>query len=664
MFRAAGMPLIAQSLSGQNLDPLYFVIVTFVQDGKTAPGPPVEYGRMVRGFGGFHIKNELNMFSLDEKADSANSTQIQRIQTLIIGRLLAIFLLLVTSWLWFSGTLRLSFDNFPQGLLFGLFLVFVISVGLTIIYFFLLRLSKNFTWQIRTQFFLDALLITWLIWRTGDLTSPYITLYIVLISVASFFMKPLSTLLMAVFCAFLFITLATLTVNGVIDTFGPPQTTGKVVQIVSFHIVALLVVGLLASRLSDRRSSGDELEETAKTLATLRALHERIVESIRSGLVTTDLEGNIYTFNAAATEITGFRLDQMQGQSINTLFGDIREQIDLSLAAAGDGEQLPRFEADLTTPEGFAVRIGYSVSLLFSESHEATGLIITFQDLTEIRSMEDSVRRKDRLAAVGRVAAGLAHEIRNPLGAMRGAIQVLESSTPRESMQSELMDIILKESDRLNSIITNFLGYARPAAVDFTETNVGEAIQDTLTLLKHSPDVREHHKLVDDLGTEQIIASADAAQLKQIFWNLARNAIQAMPDGGTMRVGLELIPNNRIRIVFEDTGLGMSPDQVEQLFEPFSNSTTGGTGLGLSIVYQIVKDHNGAINVRSIEGKGTIITVELPKDNRRTFAPKPKPAGEADEVTKLKRFLNVEPKDNMEVLTPSREDAKTQGKNI
>ena len=577
------------------------------------------------------------MFSLDEKGAAANSRQMQRIQTLIIGRLMVIFLLLVTSWFWYSGTLRLSFDNFPQ----GLFLVFLISVGLTIVYFFLLRLSKNLVWQIRSQFFLDALLITWLIWRTGDLTSPYITLYIVLISVASFFLKPLSTLLMAVVCAFLFVALIVLTANSIFYAFGPAQETGKAVQIVSFHIVALLVVGLLASKISDRRASGEELVETAKTLASLRALHERIVESIRSGLITTDLDGNIYTFNAAATEITGYRLDEMQGKSIFLLFGDIREQIDLSLAAAGEGEQLPRFEADLMTPEGFAVRIGFSVSLLFSETNEATGLIITFQDLTEIRSMEESVRRKDRLAAVGRVAAGLAHEIRNPLGAMRGAIQVLDSNTPPDASQAGLMDIILKESDRLNSIITNFLGYARPVAGNFTDTDVGEAIKDTLTLLKHSPDVQDNHELVEDLGAEPIVISADLTQLKQIFWNLARNAIQAMPDGGSLRVGLEMLPNNRIRITFEDSGRGMSPEQVEQLFEPFSNSMSGGTGLGLSIVYQIVRDHNGAINVRSREGHGTVITVELPRQNRRPALEMPNKINKEAETSKLKQFLNV-----------------------
>jgi two-component system sensor histidine kinase PilS (NtrC family) len=573
------------------------------------------------------------MLSIDEKDGAANSPEMQRLQTLVIGRLLAIFLLLITSWFWYSGTLRLSIDTFPQ----GIFLVFLISVGLTIVYFFWPRLSKNFASQIRIQFLLDALLITWLVWRTGDLSSPYITLYIVTISVASFFMKPFATLLTAAVCAILFVALAVLSLSSVIESYGTAQATAKAVQIISFHVVAMLVVGLLASRLSDRRHSGEELKETAQTLASLRLLHERIVESIRSGLVTTDLDGNIYTFNAAATEITGHHLDELQGKNIDFLFGDIREQIDLSLEAAGEGEQLPRFEADLLTPDGFAVRIGYSVSLLFTQRHEATGLIITFQDLTEIRSMEESVRRKDRMAAVGRVAAGLAHEIRNPLGAMRGAIQVLETSTPPGSLQAGLMDIILKESDRLNSIITNFLGYARPMAATFSPTDVGEAIKDTITLLKHSPDVRENHEIVDDLGGHSAVISADSSQLKQIFWNLARNALQAMPDGGELRIGLEMIPNKRIRITFQDTGRGMSAEQVEQLFEPFSNSTTGGTGLGLSIVYQIVRDHNGIINVRSRVGEGTTITIELPKENRR---PASMENGSGD-GSKLKEFLNV-----------------------
>lgn len=574
------------------------------------------------------------MSSLDEKAAAANSATVQKIQTLIIGRLVVIFLLLAAMWFWAGGTYRLSFDKFPL----WLFPVFVVAVGLTIVYFFLLRLSENFSWQVRAQFLIDALLITWIVWRTGDLTSPYVTLYIVLIGVASFFLRPKATLFVAGVCTVLLVTLSTIAHKNMINSFGQVQTDDKAAQIVGFNVVALLVVGLLASRFSDRHAAGAELEETVRSLANLRALHERIVESIRSGVVTTDLDHNIYTFNAAAAEITGLRLDQVRGRPISELFGDISEQIALSLAAAGKGEQPPRFEADLVTPDGFAVRIGFSVALLFSEANEATGLIVTFQDLTEIRSMEESVRRKDRLAAVGRVAAGLAHEIRNPLGAMRGAIQVLNSNTPATSTQAGLMDIILNESDRLNTIITNFLSYARPAKAEFADTDVEQAVRETFTLLKHSPDVRENHVLESDLVPTVI--SADATQLKQIFWNLARNALQAMPDGGTLRVALLNIPNNRIRITFEDTGDGMSQEQVEQLFEPFSNSTSGGTGLGLSIVYQIVKDHNGVINVRSIEGKGTTITVDLPKEHRRAAAESTS-IHESTAPTRLKEFLNV-----------------------
>jgi two-component system sensor histidine kinase PilS (NtrC family) len=578
------------------------------------------------------------VMKLNEKFFSAENNQTQRIQTLIIGRLLAIFLLLVATWIWNSGRLKLSFENFPR----GVFLVFLISVGLTIVYFFILRMSENYARQIRTQFFLDALLITWLVWRTGDLTSPYITLYIVIIAVSSVFLSASETLLMAAICVFLFTLLSVLTALAVVDSFGATPDLSRAVQIIAFHIVAFLVVGLLASRLSERRASGEKLIETTKTLANLRVLHERIVESIRSGLITTDLDGNIYTFNQTAAEITGQKAAEMRGKSIFSLFGNIKLPIADSLEATDTGDQPPRYEADILTPEGSAVRVGYAISPLFSEADETTGLILTFQDLTEIRSMEENVRRKDRLAAVGRVAAGLAHEIRNPLGAMRGAIQVLQSNTPPESTNASLMDIVLRESDRLNKIITNFLTYARPRVANFSETDVQEAVKDTVTLLRHSPDVKENHSIVADLPDYPIFVSADSTQLKQIFWNLARNAILAMDTGGTLTIKLEKLNNERIRILFADTGCGMSPEQVEKLFEPFSASTTGGTGLGLSIVYQIVRDHNGTINVRSRENEGTTIAVELPIEANNHLSPEEMHASEMPhQPSRLEGLLKV-----------------------
>ncbi len=571
----------------------------------------------------------------DEKDFPTDSKLMQKIQTLIIGRLLVIFVLLVASWIWNNQKLKLTLEDFPR----GLFIIFLISVGLTILYFFLLRLSKNFNWQIRVQFVLDAILITWLVWRTGDLTSPYLTLYIFLISVASIFLKARTTLLIALLCVLLFASLSILVAFGFIDSFGATPEPSKVIQIIGFHAVAFLIVGLLSARLSQRQESTEQLKETTKTLADLRALHERIVESIRSGLITTDLEGNIYTFNLAAEEITGLKSKEMIGKSIFSIFGNIQLPILSSLKNAENDEQHQRFETDFISPEDFIVRIGYGISPLFAESGEKTGLIITFQDLTDIRSMEESIRRKDRLAAVGRVAAGLAHEIRNPLGAMRGAIQVLESKTEPDTAQAKLMEIILRESDRLNKIITNFLTYARPRVSNFSDIDVRESINDTFMLLEHSPDVKENHVLETVLPENEVLIFADPTQLKQIFWNLARNAIMAMPDGGKLKVSVSELASERIRILFEDTGCGMSPEQVEQLFEPFANSTTGGTGLGLSIVYQIIRDHNGTINVRSIENKGTTITLELPKESKnQSFLP-PEKVQTQDENSRLEDFL-------------------------
>jgi two-component system sensor histidine kinase PilS (NtrC family) len=240
-------------------------------------------------------------------------------------------------------------------------------------------------------------------------------------------------------------------------------------------------------------------------------------------------------------------------------------------------------------------------------------MVITFQDLTQVRAMEETSRRQDRLAAIGRMAASIAHEIRNPLAAMRGSIQMLRSEMDGMSSQTELMEIILRESDRLNRIIADFLNYARPRSITPSRVDVGELLHQTFMLLRHSPEILKTQSIAEEIPSEPLIVEADAGQLKQVFWNLARNALQAMPQGGTLRAVVELNSHNRLRIAFSDTGRGMSPDQVEHLFEPFS-STTGGTGLGLSIVYQIIRDHGGTINVSSLVGQGTTITVELPLD--------------------------------------------------
>lgn len=527
---------------------------------------------------------------------------------LIAGRLVTALLLSVVGTLWTTAGQASQSINKSLGLL-------TIVACLTIVYALIFRLSKNILFQARFQLAVDVLLVTWLVWNSNVIQSPYVALYIVIIAVSSLFLGPREAVVTSVGCATAF-TACALQITGLAGENDPSRLVGgsvsQTIQWVGLFDVAFLVVGLLSARLAERQSRSDvRLAAATQSLANLRALHERIVASIRSGVVTTDLEGRIFTFNLAAQEITGYSEEAIRGQDASILFGEMKEHITETLSALEKGENRPRFETSCLTSEGMRLRLGYSISPLSTEAGETTGMVITFQDLTQVRSLEETSRRQDRLAAIGRMAASIAHEIRNPLAAMRGSIQMLRSEVDSDSSEAELMEIILRESDRLNRIITDFLSYARPRSLVQARVDVGDLLHQTFALMRHSPEINANQSIVEELPDEPLYAEADEGQLKQVFWNLARNALQAMPQGGTLRATLENNSNQRLRISFTDSGRGMSPDQVEHLFEPFS-STTGGTGLGLSIVYQIIRDHGGTINVRSRVGQGTTITVELP----------------------------------------------------
>jgi two-component system sensor histidine kinase PilS (NtrC family) len=544
---------------------------------------------------------------------SGGGLQRRWVWWLIAGRVLAAAVVLGAGALWPGGA---AAAQGGAGRLGGGAALALTVLALSAAYALALRLSGvSPRAQAAAQLALDAVLITWLVWVTGNLYSPYTALYIIVISVASIFLGARGALMTSVGCAALYTAAMLALASGWLDRSSAaltPSALAKAVEAVGLNDVAFLFVGLLAAQLAVRQTRSEvEMREATNALASLRALHERIVESIRSGVITTDLQRRVYTVNRAAEEMTGYSHEDLRGKDVSILFGDIRGQIEQSLRAAADGQAAPRFEAECLTTEGFRVRLGYGVSPLYAEGGETTGLVITFQDLTDIRAMEDTSRRQERLSAVGRVAAGIAHEIRNPLAAMRGSIQVLKSDI-QDPSQAELMDIVLRESDRLNRIITDFLTYARPRKFSLVETDLREPLRETFALLRHSPEIADGHALEEDLPDEPVTAMADAEGVRQVFWNLSRNALKAMPDGGTLRAEMRRTSGDRVRITFADTGRGMSPAQVERLFEPFSSSTTGGTGLGLSIVYQIIRDHGGTINVRSREGHGTTITIELP----------------------------------------------------
>jgi two-component system sensor histidine kinase PilS (NtrC family) len=533
----------------------------------------------------------------------------EKLWWLILGRLAAALCLFFAHALWVRENGQRAWTTMWPALL--------VVTGLTASYAVVRRFfPRSLTLQARSQFLIDILLATWLVWTTNVIHSPYIALYIVVIGASSLFLSPRDAIVISLGCAVAFTSSALLALNGIgrtpdfslLDAGRAPTF-----QSIGLFDIAFLVVGLLSARLAERQSRSDvRLQAANQSLANLRALHERIVQSIRSGLVTTDFQGRIYSFNAAAEEITGYAEEDVRGQDASIFFGDITEIVAASLATERKDES-PRFEADCLTAEGLRLRLGFSVSPLFAETGETTGTVITFQDLTHIRALEETSRRQDRLAAIGRMAASIAHEIRNPLAAMRGSIQMLRADMQGNSAETELMEIILRESDRLNRIISDFLSYARPRSIVQAKVDVGELLKQTFMLLRHSAEVNSEQVIEAEIPPVPLLINADSEQLQQVFWNLARNALQAMPAGGKLRAEVQNRAPNRLQVAFSDNGRGMSPEQVEHLFEPFS-STTGGTGLGLSIVYQIIRDHGGTINVRSRQEQGTTITIELPRE--------------------------------------------------
>ncbi|HXG65967.1 MAG TPA: ATP-binding protein, partial [Blastocatellia bacterium] len=471
------------------------------------------------------------------------------------------------------------------------------------------------------QLFIDLLLATWLVYRTGDVESPFLALYLVVIFAACALFDRAGVAALSGFGALLYAGVSGLTLSGLVARGAgwPPHEPAEMSGLkflLALNLLAIVAVAVLSSHLAERlRRSETELATATKDLADYRLYNDRIIESMRSGLVTTDLDGRVITFNRAAEEITGYKAQDVRGRPIFDIFGNIEKQIAVALESIRARAPQPRFDIGCRTADGGEIHLGFSIAPLVDEADRSRGYVLNFQDLTERMELEREVRRQERLAALGKMAAGLAHEIRNPLASMRGSVQVLASELNLSPDQSQLMEIVLRESDRLNRIVSDFLTYARPPRLERSDIELTGLLAETVALLRHSPELRSDHQVIEEYPAEAVPYSGDPGQMRQIFWNLIRNAIHAMPRGGDLRVALDAPPGREVTITFSDTGAGMSAEQKERLFEPF-NSSSGGTGLGMAIVYQLVRDHNGRIVVESEAGKGTSVAIKLPAEGR------------------------------------------------
>lgn len=501
------------------------------------------------------------------------------------------------------------------------FFLIGLTFALTIIWAISLRHIERHRWLLDLQLAGDALIVSAFIYITGGITSYFTSLYVLPVVAASTVQFRRGGLMIAALSAILYVGLVVaqyLTASGFLyypslvneSILLPPRLVAQ--YTVALNLFGFFVAAFLSGSLADSlRSAGAQLEQASTEIADLQALNQHVIDSLPSGLATTDARQRILTFNHAAEAITGVPFQAAVGRPISEVLQLPRQ---LLSAKNGDLEVVPsRIEIRYRPADGRAdLEIGLSATHLETPGGRA-GLLFTFQDVTNIKKLERDAAIQSRLAAIGEMAAGIAHEIRNPLASMSGSIQILRHELPLSSEQEQLMDIVLRESERLNTTIRSFLAYARPQTFQIARFDVRRALNDTALLLRNSAEVCDAHVIDVDVPPQELWYEADEGQIKQIVWNLATNGLRAMPQGGRLSlVGALDPPSDGVVLTVKDEGIGIPADALESLFQPFQGRFAKGSGLGLAIVHRIVSDYSGEIQVSSEAGQGTTVSVRLP----------------------------------------------------
>jgi two-component system, NtrC family, sensor histidine kinase PilS len=494
------------------------------------------------------------------------------------------------------------------------------SYVLSAIYLVLLGRVRNHVRLAEVQIYGDIILETVLIYLTGGPYSVFPFLYLVSILTASIIVAPRESFGVATLAVFMHgLMLGAQFYRWLPPAAGHPlaRNVGMegslTILLISANFCASFIMAYLGTYLAGRLRQAHRSEAS---LALLRALHEDIVQSVASGLLTFDRRGTVTSANRTAEALCGRRETEIRSVRWETLFPEAPPFAAIWGDLESGGARRTRSETDLVRPDGSRMAVGMSLSFL----RRGRGAICSFQDLTDIKRMEERVRQADRLAAIGRLAAGLAHEIRNPIGSIRGSVEVLRESLAPQGDDRRLMEIVLRESDRLDAIIRDFLQFSRPPHLVRVPTDLSGMLDEILLMLSNHSGLQDTEaprvQMRRDTAEPVVKADVDPAQMRQALWNLCLNALEAMPQGGELRVGVRPVTPETgrpvVQVTVEDTGVGITAAELTQVFEPFYTTKPQGTGLGLAIAHRIVEDHGGEMQVQSEPYRGTRFTISVP----------------------------------------------------
>jgi two-component system sensor histidine kinase PilS (NtrC family) len=544
-----------------------------------------------------------------------------RLRWLMLSRVaIATFLLGITVFINIRKT-----EQLPETSLTALYFLILLTYLLSIIYVFLPKFIRNFKVHIYIQTLCDVLLITCLVFVTGGIRSIYSVFYPLVIIYSVLFLAKGGGLVIASACSILYGLLLDLEYYRIIHPLkdmaidGYPFSAGYVFTRIFIHILSFYIIAFLASFVVEKEKMARTLlAEKETAFDQLDLLHRSIIESVDTGIMTINLQGKIKSFNKGAEEITGFSFGEIENRFIEEMFPGYFDIFGKIEKESYKKSFKNRFDMFIPGKENKNLILGCSVSTLKDEKGKRIGDILIFQDLTTIKEMENALEKSRRLAFTGEMAAGLAHEMRNPLASISGSIQVLKKDLRLNAVDEKLMQIIMRGKDQLESFIKDFLLLARPTSGNHESIFISEIIEDVLESIQYVPDWNEHIRMTLSLS-DNLILHANKTEMREVVWNLVLNAIQAMPEGGVLAIetNLKLDNDNKefLEIHVSDSGFGIEKKYNEKIFEPFFTTKERGTGLGLAIVNRIVESYAGRIQVKSVPEKGTNFIVTLPVNN-------------------------------------------------